>query len=60
LIDDLINEYGKILESKGILTPTYLLYELMNELSDEQLFEMDIDIIDVAEKVYYYIEERCP
>jgi hypothetical protein len=39
---------------KEPITSTYLMWELMNWISDDELVEWDITIIDVAEEVEHY------
>lgn len=38
------------------LTPTYLMWQMMNELTDEMLDEMDYTLVDVAEEVQQYCD----
>lgn len=55
-IEDYINHYGKELKQRGNLSLTWLMMELMNELNDNELEDLNVDLIEVADLVITYVE----
>lgn len=54
----LIEYYGAILIGENKLSYTHLMFELMNELSDADLKELRVDIVEIADKVMDYVEHN--
>lgn len=41
------------------ITPTYLMWQVMNDISDEELKERNMSITEVAEEVEQYFNVKC-
>lgn len=55
-VEKLIQNAIKECENEGNpVTPTWVMFEAMNAVTDEGLFGMGSDIIDLAEKIIYYV-----
>lgn len=51
-----IAEAAERLKANGDpVTATYLMWEVLNTTTDEELYELGSDIVDVAEKVEYFL-----
>ena len=49
----LITRIALELQEKGKLTPCQLMYEVMNQVTDKDLYTWDTDLVDIAEKIEY-------
>ena len=49
LANDLIKSGRKV-------SPTFLMWQMMNELTDQELYELDLTITDIAEEVLKFCE----
>lgn len=51
------NEFSESLTPNRANRPTWVMWEVMNELSDDDLEDWGLNLYDVVEAVYKHIEE---
>ena len=58
VIEQLVKQCAYELIKRGHkkVLPTHLMWHLMNEIDDSDLYEWDLTIVDIAEKVVKYCE----
>ncbi|KRE33462.1 hypothetical protein [Paenibacillus sp. Soil724D2] len=57
-IVNFIQNHALELNAKGILSRTRLMYEVMNEMTDEEMYSLDTDLVDIAEKIEHILEKE--
>lgn len=56
MINKKIEEASEYLTGEGKpLTATYIMWAVMNTTTDEELYTLGSDIVDVAEKIEFYL-----